>query len=34
MYLSPSPFSDYETHYSHLVPLKLKTTKEELPLLF
>lgn len=29
----PSPFSDYEAHYSHLVPLKLKTTKE-LPLLF
>lgn len=34
MYLSPSPFSDYEAHYSHLVPLKLKSTKEELPLLF
>lgn len=32
MYLSP--FSYYEAHYSHLVPLKLKTTKEELPLLF
>lgn len=34
MYLGLFPFSDYEAHYSHLLPLKLKTTKDELPLLF